>query len=350
MQVHRNNSRSLDEQSVTDGSVLVADIGGTNIRFGLLEHSKTGAPVIKRISKYKCAEFPTIEDAIQIYLDSHPDCRVIECCLGVAGIIGDDIIDITNNHWQFSKQALIQQFGLLRLEVINDYTAIAFSLLWLDVNDMQQLGAGSVIAGKPKVVFGPGTGLGVEYLLPASEGRWTSLAGEGGHIDFASTTPELAVVSRYVKSKLGRCSAEEILSGRGIVNIYLGLCQHHSVTPQFDQPQDIVVAALEQTDSLAKAVLEQFCIALGSFAGNLALSVFTEGGVFISGGIVPRFTEFLAKSKFRDSFERKHPMVDKLKQIPVFVITDPHHPLLGCAVYLAQTGASLALESNEGIF
>jgi glucokinase len=67
--------------------------------------------------------------------------------------------------------------------------------------------------------------------------------------------------------------------------------------------------------------LSLFCVLMGRFAGNLALNMGTFGGVYIAGGIVPRFQEFFIGSGFRVAFEDKGRFKSYLKDIPVFLIT-----------------------------
>ncbi|HSR72170.1 MAG TPA: glucokinase, partial [Kiloniellales bacterium] len=95
--------------------------------------------------------------------------------------------------------------------------------------------------------------------------------------------------------------------------------------------------------------LETFCAMLGGFAGNLALSLGARGGVFIAGGIVPRFPEFLAASRFRARFEDKGRMADYLTRIPTALILSPEPAFVGLArVARAALGsASLTAEPNS---
>ena len=75
----------------------------------------------------------------------------------------------------------------------------------------------------------------------------------------------------------------------------------------------------------------------GRFGGNLALNMATFGGVYIAGGIVPRFLEFFRNSGFRVAFEDKGRFQDYLKDIPVYLITHDKPGLLGAGAYLRQS-------------
>ena len=72
--------------------------------------------------------------------------------------------------------------------------------------------------------------------------------------------------------------------------------------------------------------------------GNVALTLGARGGVFIGGGIAPRFTDFLRSSAFRERFEAKGRMSSYLARIPTAVIVHPMPAFLGLA-HLASVRA-----------
>jgi glucokinase len=144
------------------------------------------------------------------------------------------------------------------------------------------------------------------------------------------------VVWQHIYKKLGRVTTEEVMSGRGIVNIYEALCAHHGQESVLTEAADITEAALAGSCKICVEVLDVFCNAMGTFAGNLAINLATTGGVFIGGGIAARFIDFLQASKFRARFEAKPPISGYVKDIPTFIINEPDHGLIGAAAYLNQ--------------
>ena len=74
-----------------------------------------------------------------------------------------------------------------------------------------------------------------------------------------------------------------------------------------------------------------FCTVLGGVAGDLALLYGARGGVFIAGGIPPRFPEFLAASGFRARFEAKGRFREWLRPVPTYLVTRLDAPMLGLA-------------------
>ncbi|MCE1695402.1 glucokinase, partial [Enterobacter hormaechei] len=69
---------------------------------------------------------------------------------------------------------------------------------------------------------------------------------------------------------------------------------------------------------------------------NLALNIGAFGGVYIAGGIVPRFFDFFQKSGFRQGFESKGRFTNYLQDIPVYLITHDKPGLLGAGSYIRQ--------------
>ena len=105
--------------------------------------------------------------------------------------------------------------------------------------------------------------------------------------------------------------------------------------PSLREPADIVEAALEGHDVLARRTLARFCAILGSVAGDTAL-IHGARTVVIAGGIVPRFVPFLRSSAFRERFLDKGRFAAHLESVAIHVISHGWPGLLGAAVALRQ--------------
>ncbi len=310
---------------------LVADIGGTNIRLGIADLANL---TFENVQTYRCADFANIDEAFAQYL-STIDNKIEYACIDVACPVTGDKVDLTNNHWCFSQSKLAEQFNFEKLIVINDFTAIAMAIPELGDEDKVQIGGGESQPQKPIAIYGAGTGLGVAHLVHSGH-KWIALGGEGGHIDFAPTDETQIKILEVLKKKYASVSAEQLLSGLGLVQIYQSLCVINGVEEQPYQPADITQHGIAQTDPVAEQAMKVFCQILGSFGGNLALTMATFGGVYIAGGIVPRFIEYLQASEFRDRFEAKGRFKPFVSSIPVYVVTESQPGLLGCAAYIKQ--------------
>src|SRR5207244_6457718 len=142
--------------SVTAGETwLVGDVGATNGRFGLV--SPEGEVLHTRT--HAVADHPTIADAIAAYLserDGLPMPR--RGAIAIASAITGDQVAMTNHPWSFSISELRSQLGFHRLEVINDFTALALALPHLAPEHSLQVGRGTPTAGAALGVLGPGSG------------------------------------------------------------------------------------------------------------------------------------------------------------------------------------------------
>ncbi|MFT3906463.1 MAG: glucokinase [Steroidobacteraceae bacterium] len=308
---------------------LVADIGGTNARFAIAE-----GDVIRDELTLACASYPDPASAVVDYLRrvgrERPEHRPREAALDIAGPINGDRVEMTNHAWQFSAHSLLQSLQLRRLIFLNDFTALALAVPRLSSDGFEQIGGGSAEPNSAIALLGAGTGLGVSGLVPNGS-SWIPLQGEGGHATLAAASERQAAVLAWLRRQYEHVSAERLLSGMGLELLYRTLCALDGRTAQVLWAKDITARGLSGEDQTCREVLELFCGWLGMVAGNLALILGAKGGVYIGGGIVPRFGSYFAASPFRAAFESKGRFAAYLAPIPCYVITAQNPALLGCA-------------------
>jgi glucokinase len=222
-----------------------------------------------------------------------------------------------------------------RLEIINDFTAVALALPRLGPNDRMPVGGGVPIAGRPIAVLGPGSGLGASGLIP-DDARWSSLTGEGGHVTMAAVTARENGVLDWMRRHFDHVSAERCLSGPGLVNLYNALAALDGVPAAPYTAAQITDPATAARDPLCREATAMFCAMLGTVAGDLALTLGAQAGVYIAGGIVPRLGTRFVESGFRTRFETKGRLSPYVAAIPTYVVTHPLPAFLGCAAVLAD--------------
>lgn len=315
---------------------LLADIGGTNARFA--SQASAQAPLTD-VATYLCKEHESLQAAIRTYLGAHGKSSPRGCAIAIANPISGDTVRMTNHHWSFSISDLRRELGVERLTVINDFTALAWSLPALSVADLRQVGGGESVAGGARAVLGPGTGLGVSGLFTATSGGLVPISGEGGHVTLAAGDDREAAVLRCLRQRYGHVSAERALSGQGLVNLYEAACVLADSAPAELGPAEVVARARGGSDAACVTALELFCSFLGSVAGDLALTLGARGGVYIGGGVVPRLLAEIERSSFRERFEGKGRFRGYLAAIPTFIIDATVSPaLLGAARALDAAG------------
>ncbi|WP_448568809.1 glucokinase [Thalassotalea ganghwensis] len=311
---------------------LVADIGGTNLRIGQV----TEQGEIALLTLYECAHYESLAAIIKTFIvEKSIVADEINACFAIACPVDSDVIKMTNLPWQFSKSQLKEELGFNKLLFINDYTAIAHAVPLLGNDQKVKIGGGDAISNKPIAICGPGTGLGVASVVPTDHG-WLALGGEGGHVDFAPSCEEEMKILQYLSTQYEHVSYEQLLSGLGIEQIYNALAYIDAVELPKLSASQISNKALEESCHYCQRALAQFCQILGSFAGNLALTMASFGGVYIAGGIVPRFVEYFKNSEFRSRFEAKGRFATFNASIPTYVITESQPGILGASAYLRQ--------------
>lgn len=307
---------------------LLGDIGGTNVRWAWQESAHAA---LEDVSVQPCEASASLQDSAVHYLAAHDRSHPRWAGMGVATtVIGDDV-RFTNNSWQFSISGFQKALSLERCLVINDFTALALSLPVLKPKDVRAVGTGSAVAGSTIALLGPGTGLGVSGLVPDAAGHFTALGGEGGHVTLAATDDIQANLLGILRSKFQHVSAERVLSGAGLVNLYQAVCTMQGCVVRDLQPADVTDGAVAGTDAQCALAVRHFTQFLGNVAGNLALTLGSKGGVYIGGGIVPRLGVAFDDALFRQSFEDKGRYRDMLAAMPVWVITASNPALLGAS-------------------
>ncbi|MDZ7923195.1 MAG: glucokinase [Marinagarivorans sp.] len=314
---------------------VVADIGGTNARFALVSDKKDGLYVLERVQILKGKDFATFEDALHAYLNTLDNIKPTAMCAAIAGPVIDGVVQMTNLSWKFSCKAVAEEFGFKAFEAINDFAAVAAGVPIMGRDHLITLKEGTPAKGGNKAVFGPGTGLGVAGVINHN-GLWLPNPCEGGHVNIAPSSAFEADVIKAAMVHLGHVSAESFISGPGLVNLYNAICEVEGRTPNNYEPSDVTTKAVDGSDATCRTTLETFCSLIGSFAGNLALTYGATGGIYLAGGILPRFSDFIKTSDFATKFAHKGPMSSYVENIPAYLITHPELAFNGAAAWLEQ--------------
>lgn len=312
---------------------LVGDIGGTNARFALWRDER-----LESVRVSATADHATVEQAIRAYLDAEGLAlgEVETICLACAGPVEIDPFRFTNNPWRISRAAFCAELQVRELLLINDFSAMALGMTRLREDEYISVCPGTAQPGRPSVVIGAGTGLGVGTLLALPDGSWHALPGEGGHVDLPVGSSREAQIWQALHRQLGHVSAEAgALSGNGLLALYRATCVVDGQPAALQSAAQVTRAALEG-EPLAVNVLELFCCLLGRVAGNNVLTLGARGGVYIAGGMVPRFANFFLASGFARSLRDKGCMSDYFEGLPVWLVTAEYPGLMGAGVAAQQ--------------
>jgi glucokinase len=298
--------------------VLLADIGGTYARFAVASGNTVG-PVWSTEVRARHG----VVDAIRDYLSiegGHP--RIEGALLAVAGPCEGGRCRLTNAAWTIDEEEIARTLGFRWVRIVNDIEAVAAGLPELAASQTRLIGPEHGLIGAPMAIVSPGTGLGMACLLAGPDGR-RIIPSEGGHVSLAGIDARYDRLIAILRRRHEHVSAERVLSGQGLVNLYEAISAMEGCAVQPRGPSEITAGAFDGSCPLCRAAVDAFCVFLGAVAGDAALTFGARGGVFIGGGIVPRFVDHLARSAFRQSFEAKGRMHSYMTRIPTRVILHP---------------------------
>lgn len=314
------------------GPFLLGDIGGTNARFSMVGAHKNDEQIFPTD---KVCDFHNIDDAIEQRILPLVREKPQSLILAVAAPVEGDVTPLTNSHWFIDPKALIRRFAFKSVVVINDFEAQALATTTFDDVYLKKIGNGTVIKHGARVVLGPGTGLGVAGIAYANK-KYLPVSSEGGHVDFAVRTPRDLALFPHFLGNHERVSAEEILSGRGLIRIYEAICAVDKVKATLDKADAISGAAHHASQPQAREAVSLFLSYLARFAGDFALIFKAHGGIYIGGGIIPKIMNLIDERTFRAQFEDKAPHRNLLATIPILIMTHPRAALEGMAAFACK--------------
>lgn len=332
-------------------SVVLADVGGTNVRFALADPGSAAPLATESIRRYRVTDFATFSDSARAYLDAL-DARPRHGVFAFAGQIRGGEVEVTNHTWSVSRERERAALGLDSLHFVNDFAAMSLSVPLLGNADLAAIGElPAPVLGASRAqtfaVIGPGTGLGVGALL-IRDGLASALETEGGHASFAPRTDEEIEVLRVLGSRFGRVSNERLLCGSGLSNLHEALGRIHGTFVERLPPEEITRRADAGSDASCMRAVEVFCEILGDVAGDFVLTFGAWDGAYLGGGLTPLLLNWLKKGGFRRRFADKGRLSDALAPVPSVAILHPDAGLLGAAAYAVSDSGRALIRGAAG--
>ena len=322
--------------------VLLADIGGTNARFAVVE--EPGGP-FRDLGRTPTAAHPDPIAAIRALVLPQLARPPRSAVLALAAVIEGDAIPFTNSPWVLEPKKLRDAFDLEVVVAVNDFEAQALALPHLGPDDTVAIGGGSARPNATMAVVGPGTGLGVGLLVRARD-MWIPVPGEGGHVDFAPGTAREAAIVAEIARREGRVSGEIMLAGPGIARLHAAILAVDGKPARGLDPAGVTAAAAAGEPEAVEA-MGIFATALGRFCGDVALLALPHGGFFLGGGIPPRLLPLLGDGRFRAAFDDKAPFRELMRELSVKVIVHPLPAFVGLAAFAGDpAGHAVALDGR----
>jgi glucokinase len=273
--------------------ILAGDIGGTNTRLALFDGSPTKPATIE---VFPSRDHSGLEELLRAFRAQHSE-TIEAASFGIAGPVRNGRSKTPNLPWVVDSASLAEVLGLQSVDLVNDLEANAYGIAVLGPQDLAVLHPGAPDAGGNRALISAGTGLGEAGLL--AEGNvYRPYPSEGGHCDFAPRDETEIHLLQHLMARFGHVSFERVLSGPGLYNIY----QFFRDTGRAEEPTWLAEEIREHDPStvisqhglkgsceLCVKTLDLFVSFYGAEAGNLALKAMATGGIFIGGGIAPRY-------------------------------------------------------------
>jgi glucokinase len=315
--------------------IVAADIGGTHARFALAEVSRGGVTRLGDVVTCDTADYAGFEQAWKAFGERLGRTLPRALALSFAGPVHAEVLKLTNSPWVVRPGAFRRTLGVERFVLVNDFGAVGHAVMRVGPEHLRRLCGPDVPLPETGTIsiVGPGTGLGVAHVLREA-GRYHVCETEGGHIDFAPLDVLEDRLVAVLRRRFGRVSAERVVAGPGLNNIYAALAELEGGARRTYGDADLWAAALDGTDALAAAALERFCLCLGAVAGDITLAQ-GGAGLVIAGGVGLRLAGVLGRTGFKDRFTAKGRFESYMAGIPVKVLTHPQPGLLGAAAAFA---------------
>jgi glucokinase len=315
---------------------LVADVGGTNMRIAAI--SNAGSIVDQRTYHSKgdldflqaCARFVAEHDG--------PPAGVV---VAAAGVVANGSVNLTNSNQRFSEAELAQICNASNVKILNDFEAAAWSLATITLSDTLPLQGSADIPHGPRVIIGPGTGLGVGALVWA-HGQPLVVPGEGGHVCLSPQSAQeieyfQELVTLWPEVRVGNrlaVEAEAIVSGTGIPVLYQAIANARASQVEPKTSEQVFNLAKTGADENARTTIDLFRRFLGQLAGDLGLVFGAAGGVFISGGVALS-NPWIFDDSFLAAFNAGGRHSSWRAKMPVFLYQNPDFGLLGARNYIS---------------
>ena len=346
-------------------NVLIGDIGGTNIRLKLLKMTKdiniepiTIKSEYKSTFLFKSLEYLLKDFISQLDSDSKPQFAI----LGIPGPVeNNQLITLPNiPHWKLENGDLLgKKLGIKKFIFLNDFVCNGYGIQTNLKENVDYLKLNDVIAVKdgPKLMIGPGTGLGMGFLLKNKKDKYYIIgSSEGGGQDFAAKSEFLMKLKKFIRDEmgLGNVSIGKICSGRALIPIYKFLHlfgdEHNK---KFERDEElgkkidyfksykkvhkvgeinvqITQKGLNGQCELCRQTLLLFTEIFAEIAGDLALFTLPTSGVYLMGGITRIITPLILNNTiFMNHFKNKNHFWFLLQKLPIYLVQNKDIGLVG---------------------
>lgn len=320
--------------------LVAGDLGGTKTNLAICSVVNGELDMI-RDEKFASKDHENFAELIREFIAESPETPPQRICIGVAGPVVDGEVDLTNLSRSLSEADIRKGTGVQSVALINDLEATAYGLATLSASHLTTIHTGEKNAAGNMAIIAPGTGLGMAGIY--WDGKLHHpFPTEGGHTDFAPRTDLDILLMRYLQDKYEIVSAERVISGPGLKDIFeflrdvKGLEEPYALRTAIangDAAAEISKGAIEADIPICNKTMELFVRYLARESSNLVLKLKATGGLFLGGGIPPRISQLLQTGEFYHHYMQSDRMAELLSSVPIHIVANDKAALWGAAYY-----------------
>lgn len=304
---------------------IVADVGGTNVRFATATTNGT----LQSITASPLGAHESFCAALVHYMAQHHDGALPRSiAIGAAGPVNAAGAQLTNAPWSIATAEVARfcRTGVVR--IVNDLEAVARAIPVLTDAALTLVRAPSEasvpLGDAPALAINVGTGCGAAAVRRvqapgAVMPTWLTTATEAGHMSLPAHTAELLAPDRH--------SLEDVLSGAGLRRLA------NEIADDADAYRSSADVTARPDEPAASKALERFGWLLGHAARDLVLAHGAWAGVYLVGSVVDGWMGTGSPQPFAIGFATpaEGPMAAHLARVPIFHIHRPDAALIGLA-------------------
>jgi glucokinase len=342
--------------------VLVGDIGGIHARLRLLNITSdiNEEPIILKFSNKSPIDYESLEILLKEFISLlKPNEKPEYAVMGMPGPVENNhLITLPNiPHWKLEDgDKLGKSLGLKQFIFLNDFVCNGYAIQtnlkenidYLILNNVQPKKDGA------KLMIGPGTGLGMGFLLKNQEDRYYTIgSSEGGGRDYSPKSEFNLKLRQFIKEEVGLKNVPlgKMCSARSLIPIYKFLHlygekkydrepflaekidefkSYKKVSKISEINAELIDKGLSGECQLSRATLLLFIEIFGEIAGDLALFTLPFNGVYLLGRLTRRLTPLILQNNiFMNHFKNKDHFWFLLERIPVYLIQNEYIELIG---------------------
>ena len=191
--------------------IIVGDIGGTYVRLSLeyMSSDINEKSTILNREILNSHDYDSLESLLKKYLSNIKDEKPLYAVIGLPGpIIKNRILKLVNilNWPSVSGEELAKKLGLKKIKFLNDFVCSGYGIQTNLKLNKDYIKLNNVIGEKDgqKVVIGPGTGLGISYLIKGKDEKYYNVGStEGGRQDFSPKNDKYMQINDFIKKETG---------------------------------------------------------------------------------------------------------------------------------------------------